>query len=162
MKRIVILTAVLGLSYPVAAQQIYWRELTQGGNGEASVRRASLDGANVQLVFNDGIQPLTHSFGSSIIFDSNSGKIYYLDGDPSHTSPDLPRRIMRSNLDGSNIEQIYITNDPEEARVLNSLEIVYPSSSAVPTISTWGFGIMLMLMIGIATLAFQRKQATLY
>ena len=120
-----------GLAIDVAGGKLYWTERTSDSTGR--IRRASLDGRNVQLVKN-----LT-SVPHGIALDAANGKIYVtnawgkiqrLNVDGSNFQPNLitdlesPKgltldvsggkvywtemsgRIRRANLDGSNIEDL--------------------------------------------------------
>ena len=120
-----------GLAIDVAGSKLYWTERT--GDSTGRIRRANLDGRNVQLVKN-----LT-SVPQGIALDAANGKIYVtnawgkiqrLNVDGSNFQPNLitglerPRglaldvsggkvywaemsgRIRRANLDGSNIEGV--------------------------------------------------------
>ena len=120
-----------GLAIDVAGGKLYWTEKT--GDSTGRIRRANLDGRNVQLVKN-----LT-SVPQGIALDAANGKIYVtnawgkiqrLNVDGSNFQPNLitdlesPRglaldvsggkvywaettgRIRRANLDGSNIEDV--------------------------------------------------------
>ena len=120
-----------GLAIDVAGSKLYWTERT--GDSTGRIRRANLDGRNVQLVKN-----LT-SVPQGIALDAANGKIYVtnawgkiqrLNVDGSNFQPNLitdlespkglaldvsggkvywtemPGRIRRANLDGSNVEDV--------------------------------------------------------
>ena len=120
-----------GLAMDVAGSKLYWTERT--GDSTGRIRRANLDGRNVQLVKN-----LT-SVPQGIALDAANGKIYVtnawgkiqrLNVDGSNFQPNLitglesPKglaldvsggkvywtemsgRIRRANLDGSNVEDV--------------------------------------------------------
>ena len=120
-----------GLAIDVAGSKLYWTERT--GDSTGRIRRANLDGRNVQLVKN-----LT-SVPQGIALDAANGKIYVtnawgkiqrLNVDGSNFQPNLitdlesPKglaldvaggkvywtemsgRIRRANLDGSNVEDV--------------------------------------------------------
>ena len=120
-----------GLAMDVAGSKLYWTERT--GDSTGRIRRANLDGRNVQLVKN-----LT-SVPHDIALDAANGKIYVtnawgkiqrLNVDGSNFQPNLitdlespkglaidvagsklywtemPGRIRRANLDGSNVEDV--------------------------------------------------------
>ena len=120
-----------GLAMDVAGSKLYWTERT--GDTTGRIRRANLDGRNVQLVKN-----LT-SLPQGIALDAANGKIYVtnawgkiqrLNVDGSNFQPNLitdlespkglaidvagsklywtemPGRIRRANLDGSNVEAV--------------------------------------------------------
>ena len=120
-----------GLAMDVTGSKLYWTERT--GDSTGRIRRANLDGRNVQLVKN-----LT-SVPHDIALDAANGKIYVtnawgkvqrLDVDGSNFQPNLitglerpsglaldvsggkvywaetTGRIRRANLDGSNVEDV--------------------------------------------------------
>ena len=124
-----------GLAIDVAGSKLYWTERT--GDSTGRIRRANLDGRNVQLVKN-----LT-SVPQGIALDAANGKIYVtnawgkiqrLNVDGSNFQPNLitdlesPKgltldvsggkvywtemsgRIRRANLDGSNVEGVVATD----------------------------------------------------
>lgn len=69
------------------AQRIYW-------TGDGGVRRAYLDGSNIELV--------VPGAGIALALDLVDAKIYFSVGSPS--------RIQRANLDGSNVENVVTSN----------------------------------------------------
>ena len=82
-----------------AFSHIYWRD-----SGTSKIQRANLDGSNIEdLVSIKGSSSFYGPHGFAL--DMNEGKIYW-------TTNDLTRdkdQIRRANLDGSNIETIFIT-----------------------------------------------------
>ncbi len=62
--------------------------------------------------------------------------------------------VMRCNLDGSNIE--IAPGFP----VGNSDEMIHLELYTPPAVSTWGFGIMLMLLIAVGTIAFMNNSTS--
>ena len=120
-----------GLAIDVAGSKLYWTERT--GDSTGRIRRANLDGRNVQLVKNLTSVPqgLALDAANGKIYVTNAwGKIQRLNVDGSNFQPNLitglerPRglaldvsggkvywaemsgRIRRANLDGSNIEGV--------------------------------------------------------
>jgi len=79
--------ALLAFSSGAIAQQIYWSDPEAG-----VIQRANLDGSNVQTVI-PSFRPL------GVAVDSDAGKVYWTD---VGSSP----RIQRSNLDGTQVENI--------------------------------------------------------
>ena len=73
-------------------QKVYWTEKT--GNTTGRIRRANLDGTNVQLVKNLTSVPL------SVALDAAGGKIYLTNG---------WGKVQRLNVDGSNFQPNLIT-----------------------------------------------------
>ena len=82
-----------GLAIDVAGGKLYWTERTSDSTGR--IRRANLDGRNVQLVKN-----LT-SVPHSIALDAANGKIYVTNA---------WGKIQRLNVDGSNFQPNLITD----------------------------------------------------
>ena len=66
--------------------QIYW-------TGHGKIQRANLDGANIENLVTQGLNPLT-----GITLDLSGGKMYWADWQGG--------KIQRANLDGSNIEDL--------------------------------------------------------
>ena len=120
-----------GLAIDVAGGKLYWTEKT--GESTGRIRRANLDGRNVQLVKNLTSVPqgiALDAAGGKIYLTNAWGKIQRLNVDGSNFQPNLitdlesPRglaldvsggkvywaettgRIRRANLDGSNIEDV--------------------------------------------------------
>ena len=82
-----------GLAMDVAGSKLYWTERT--GDSTGRIRRANLDGRNVQLVKN-----LT-SVPQGIALDAANGKIYVTNA---------WGKIQRLNVDGSNFQPNLITD----------------------------------------------------
>ena len=120
-----------GLAIDVAGGKLYWTEKT--GESTGRIRRANLDGRNVQLVKNLTSVPqgiALDAAGGKIYLTNAWGKIQRLNVDGSNFQPNLitglesPKglaldvsggkvywaettgRIRRANLDGSNIEDV--------------------------------------------------------
>ncbi len=87
------LTAPKSLALDVAGGKIYWIEQTSERRGK--LRRANLDGTNVQLV-----KDLT-SMPHGIALDTMNGKIYLTNS---------WGKVQRLNLDGSNFQSNFITD----------------------------------------------------
>ena len=82
----------ISLAVDVSNEKVYWTEKT--GNRTGRIRRANLDGSNVQLV-----KDLT-SIPQGIAIDAAEGKIYLTNG---------WGKVQRLNIDGSNFEPNLIT-----------------------------------------------------
>ena len=83
----------LGLTLDVAGGKIYWTNTSfwpWGGPGVDKIRRANLDGTNVEDLVTTGFAAVAHG----IVLDVSAGKMYWTDGG----------KIRRANLDGSNVE----------------------------------------------------------
>ena len=79
------------------AQYIYW---TEWGSGK--IRRANLDGSNVQDIVDTGYYPV------GITIDLSGGKIYWTDKTSNnHFDQNATNRVVRANLDGSDIEVLF-------------------------------------------------------
>ena len=119
------------LAIDVENEKLYWTEQTSKTTG--SIRRANLDGTNVQLV--KELTSVPHGIaldtaGGKIYLTNAWGKVQRLDVDGSNFQPNLitgldtprglaldvmggkvywtemPGRIRRANLDGSNVEDV--------------------------------------------------------
>ena len=77
-----------GIAIDTAARVFYWAE-----NGTNRIRRAGLDGSELQNIVTTGL-----GFPADIEVDSASGKLYWADRDL-----DI---VRRANLDGSSVETI--------------------------------------------------------
>ena len=124
-----------GLAIDVAGGKLYWTEKTSNTTGK--IRRANLDGRNVQLV--KELKSVPHGIaldaaGRKLYWTASSGKIKRanLNGSGSENvvpggleSPkglaldvsggkvywtEMPGRIRRANLDGSNVEGVVATD----------------------------------------------------
>lgn len=80
-----------GIALDIAGGLIYW---AQNGTGNESIRRASLDGSNIE----DLVTPADIAFDNplGVALDLNAGKLYWADRQL--------QGIRRANLDGSNVE----------------------------------------------------------
>ena len=121
----------ISLAIDVANEKLYWTEKT--GNNTGRIRRANLDGTNVQLVKDLTSVPLSIALdaeGGKIYVTNAWGKVQRLNGDGSNFQPNLitgldtPRgltldvsggkvywteasgRIRRANLDGTNVHDV--------------------------------------------------------
>ncbi len=84
-----------------AFSHIYWRD-----SGTGKIQRANLDGSNIEdLVTLEG----SSVYGPyDLALDMNGGKIYWTTNDLT-PNRDSIHKIQRANLDGSNIETVFIT-----------------------------------------------------
>ena len=81
------------IAIDVGNEKVYWTE--EMGDNTGRIRRANLDGTNVQLVVNLRTAP-----PHSMALDTAAGKIYITNG---------WGKIQRLNIDGSNFEPNFIT-----------------------------------------------------
>ena len=116
---VLIVLSILSTLHPItsAAQNsdvyMYWAD---HGNGTNQIRRANLDGTNVQDIATGFGRPV------GIALDMSGGKIYWTDRDNvDYADPNARNSIRRMNLDGTNIETL-ITGGPsvKEAIVLDT------------------------------------------
>ena len=79
------------------AEYLYWAEW-----GSGKIRRANLDGSNVQDIVDTGYFPV------GITIDLSAGKLYWTDKTSNnHLDPNATNRVVRANLDGSDIEVLF-------------------------------------------------------
>ncbi len=92
------LSLPLGVALDVAGNKIYWTENTGGAFGYGRVSRADLNGANPTVLHDDsGFAP--HPAGIAI--DHDNARLYW-------TARSNPYALVRSNLDGTSTEFIFI------------------------------------------------------
>jgi hypothetical protein len=84
----------LGCDYDSDGQMVYWTH----GSTPGTIRRANLDGSNMQLL----VSGLKLPRGISV--DAVHGKMYWVQAPPAGNALGL---LKRANLDGSGIETIY-------------------------------------------------------
>jgi hypothetical protein len=83
-----------GIAIDAAAGHIYWTNMGVPHLNDGSVERADLDGGNRKVIVPEG-----HTFTpKQIQIDRNNGKLYWCDREGM--------RVMRANLDGSQIETL--------------------------------------------------------
>ena len=79
-----------------AATMMYWIGIGHDNNNNRVIRRANLDGSDVQdSVFT------TWSYIHNLVLDGTQGKMYWL----------YDRTIQRANLDGSDVEDLFTESD---------------------------------------------------
>ena len=83
-----------GIVVDVEAGHIYWTNMGIPSENDGSIERADIDGKNRKVVVPQGI---THT-PKQIHLDKKNGKLYWCDREGM--------RVMRSNLDGSQIETL--------------------------------------------------------
>jgi DNA-binding beta-propeller fold protein YncE len=93
-----------GVVVDVAAGHIYWTNMGNPSANDGSIERADLDGGNLVTIVPEGgtFTP------KQIQLDSKNRKLYWSDREGM--------RVMRSNLDGSNIETLVETGHGEADR----------------------------------------------
>jgi DNA-binding beta-propeller fold protein YncE len=93
-----------GIAVDLAAGHIYWTNMGIPSANDGSIERADLDGGNQQTIIPVGG---THT-PKQIQLDKKNGKLYWSDREGM--------RVMRSNLDGSQIETLVETGHTETHR----------------------------------------------
>ena len=83
-----------GITLDVDRGKIYWMDNTTFVFGGGSIRRANLDGSNIETL-------ISYQNASSLALDAVGGKIYW-----TERLEDTQWRIRCANLDGSNIETL--------------------------------------------------------
>ena len=83
-----------GIVVDVVAGYIYWTNMGVPNLDDGSIERADLDGGNRKMIVPQGY---THT-PKQIILDKKAGKLYWCDREGM--------RVMRANLDGSQIETL--------------------------------------------------------
>src|SRR6201987_6023619 len=86
-----------GIGVDSEAGHIYWTNMGIPNLDDGSIERADLDGKNRKVIVPQGI---THT-PKQIQLDKNSGKLYWCDREGM--------RVMRANLDGSQVETLVET-----------------------------------------------------
>ena len=93
-----------GVVVDVAADHIYWTNMGNPSANDGSIERSDLDGGNITII----IPPAGTFTPKQLQLDKKNGKLYWCDREGM--------RVMRSNLDGSNIETLVQTGYGEADR----------------------------------------------
>ena len=93
-----------GVVVDVEADHIYWTNMGNPSANDGSIERSDLDGGNITII----IPPGGTFTPKQLQLDKKNGKLYWCDREGM--------RVMRSNLDGSNIETLVQTGDGEADR----------------------------------------------
>ncbi|MHB8235307.1 MAG: 3-hydroxyacyl-CoA dehydrogenase [Solirubrobacteraceae bacterium] len=93
-----------GIAVDAAGGSIYWTEMGHPPDNDGSIERSDLDGGNRASVVPSGG---THT-PKQLQLEPLTGKLYWSDREGM--------RVMRCNLDGSNVETLVQTGDGEEDR----------------------------------------------
>ena len=93
-----------GVAVDAEAGHVYWTNMGVPSLNDGSIERANLDGSYRTTIIPQGA---THT-PKQLHLDLAGRKIYWSDREGM--------RVMRSNLDGSNIETLIATGDPEANR----------------------------------------------
>jgi len=93
-----------GIVVDVEAGHIYWTNMGVPDRNDGTIERADLDGSNRQVVIPAGVTFTP----KQIHLEKRSGKLYWCDREGM--------RVMRSDLDGTNVETLVKTGEEEDDR----------------------------------------------
>ena len=93
-----------GIVVDAKAAHIYWTNMGIPSRDDGSIERADLDGKNRRIIVPQGV---THT-PKQIQLDKESGKLYWSDREGM--------RVMRANLDGSQVETLVETGRGDDVR----------------------------------------------
>jgi DNA-binding beta-propeller fold protein YncE len=93
-----------GIAVDVEAGHIYWTNMGVPNLNDGSIERADIDGGNRKIIIPQGV---TFS-PKQIHLEKASGKLYWCDREGM--------RVMRANLDGTNIETLVKTGEDDDDR----------------------------------------------
>src|SRR5271169_3695861 len=88
-----------GLVVDSAARRIYWTNMCNPKANDGSILRSDLDGKNMTIV----VPPGGTFTPKQLQLEKSTGKLYWCDREGM--------RVMRANLDGSNIETLVDTSE---------------------------------------------------
>ena len=93
-----------GVAVDVAAGHVYWTNMGVPSRNDGSIERADLDGKNRRFI----VAPGSTFTPKQLHLDRANGKLYWSDREGM--------RVMRANLDGSQIETLVQTGEGEDDR----------------------------------------------
>jgi len=93
-----------GIVVDVEAGHIYWTNMGVPNLNDGSIERADLDGGNRKVIVPQGVTFTP----KQLHLEKRSGKLYWCDREGM--------RVMRANLDGSNVETLVQTGEGEDDR----------------------------------------------
>ena len=93
-----------GIVVDAVANHIYWTNMGIPNRDDGSIERADLDGGNRRIIVPQGV---THT-PKQIHLDKENGRLYWSDREGM--------RVMRANLDGSQVETLVVTGRGDEDR----------------------------------------------
>ena len=93
-----------GVAVDVEAGHIYWTNMGVPNLNDGSIERADLDGGNRKVIVPQGV---TYT-PKQLHLEKRSGKLYWCDREGM--------RVMRANLDGTNVETLVKTGEGEDDR----------------------------------------------
>src|SRR3984885_1169455 len=91
-----------GVAVDAAARRIYWTNMGNPTANDGSIERADVDGQNRQTI----VRPGDTFTPKQLQLEKNSGMLYWCDREGM--------RVMRANLDGSNIETLVDTSQGDQ------------------------------------------------
>jgi len=91
-----------GIVVDVEAGHIYWTNMGVPNLNDGTIERVDLDGSNRKVIVPQGV---THT-PKQIHLEKRSGKLYWCDREGM--------RVMRANLDGTNVETLVQTGEGED------------------------------------------------
>jgi sugar lactone lactonase YvrE len=93
-----------GIAVDAEAGHIYWTNMGVPSRNDGSIERADIDGGNRRLIVPEG----STFTPKQLTFDRRNRKLYWCDREGM--------RVMRANLDGSNIEILVQTGNGDDDR----------------------------------------------
>ena len=93
-----------GIAVDVEAGHIYWTNMGVPNLNDGSIERADLDGSNRKIVIPQGVTFTP----KQLHLEKRTGKLYWCDREGM--------RVMRANLDGTNVETLVRTGEGEGDR----------------------------------------------
>jgi len=93
-----------GIVVDVEAGHIYWTNMGVPNLNDGSIERADLDGSNRRAIIPQGVTFTP----KQLHLEKRSGKLYWCDREGM--------RVMRANLDGTNVETLVKTGEGEDDR----------------------------------------------
>ena len=150
-----LLLAFVGEAHAQFLYYVYSANLRQ-------IVRTNLDGSNPEVLLTQlDIQAFGDSIGVNLgttirgmAVDAVAGKLYWITDSSDVSSQDY---VLRSNLDGSNIEVVI---EPPNGLDLQTPLVIYRPSVAVPAVSTIGMVVMVALLLGAGAVVLARRQRT--
>ncbi len=104
-----------GVVVDASAGHIYWTNMGNPNSNDGTIERADLDGGNITEIISEGgtFTP------KQLQIDIKNRKLYWCDREGM--------RVMRSNLDGSDIETLVQTGKGEVCPSLSTLTSISPA-----------------------------------
>jgi hypothetical protein len=94
-----------GIAVDVEAGHIYWTNMGVPDRNDGSIERADLDGGNRKVIVPQGVTFTP----KQLHLEKRSGRLYWSDREGM--------RVMRANLDGTNVETLVKTGEGEKDRL---------------------------------------------